>query len=97
MGKLTDEKIDKMVQVGQKLDQVEKLRTSKLLLEAIRSNLNDAKTLDEAKGIVDGWLALFTAVEAAENGKLKELTAQIITVAKTDPETAKKLFIHGPS
>ncbi len=80
---------------SEKLDVIQVLEREKSVLEAVRANLNDCQTLTDAKSVLDGFLSIVTAMQAVEQGGLESLLKKITKKAKTNPEEARRLFIHG--
>lgn len=78
-----------------KLTEIEAVDREKTLLEYIRCELNESKTLEEAKDRVDGTLMLMTMLKKVLEGDADAFVDSIRNLAKTNQLKAAYLAVHG--
>ncbi len=81
--------------VEKKHSELETLDRCKGLLAVVQCELTESKTLEEAKGRINGLIMLMTMAEKLEKGNAPEFLEAIKQLVETDPVKAAYLAVHG--
>ena len=78
-----------------KLAKIDALDRQIALLECVRCDLNESKTLEEAKYRLDEVLMIITMTKKLQEGNADSFVEDVKSLSKTDKEKAAYLAVHG--